>query len=60
MTMMGRKLRMKFEVSDTGKLEWFEGQITTYDGLNGKYRVYFPIDQQTIFISQNDDDVVYL
>ena len=37
---LGRKVKMKFETS-SGE-EWFDGIITSYDGLKGKYGVYSP------------------
>lgn len=56
MAYMGRNLKMKFKLKETGWTQWF----TTYDGMTGKYGVYFPVDQQTIFIYPNDKDVEYL
>ena len=38
---------MKFKVA-SGKTEWFKGQITKYDGLTGKYGIYFPCDGETV------------
>ena len=38
-SMLGRKLLMKFNVN--GKTEWFKGIENAYDGLTGKYDVYF-------------------
>ena len=35
---------MKFLIRDTERTQLFNGQITTYDGLTGKYGVYFPSD----------------
>ena len=55
---MGRKLKMRFKVK--GKIQWFEGQITNYDGLTGKYGVYFPIDQEIVYIFPDDKDVTFL
>jgi len=34
---------MKSKVA-SGKTQWFKGQISNYDGLTGKYRIYFPCD----------------
>lgn len=53
---MGKKVRMKFEVSDSGEIEWYEGIISTYNGINQKYGVYFPCDQETVFINFDDSD----
>ena len=58
LSLMGKKLKMRFKVN--GKIQWFEGQITNYDGLTGKYGVYFPIDKETIYIFPNDKDVSFL
>ncbi len=57
---MGRKLKMRFHIKETGRLQWFDGQITTYDGLTGKYGVYFPYDRTTVFIDPNDGDVEFI
>ena len=57
---MGRRLKMKFKIAETGKEEWFEGQITTYNGLNGKYGVFFPVDKQVVFIYPTDKDIIFL
>ena len=48
---------MRFKVK--GKIQWFEGQITNYDGLTGKYGVYFPVDQETVYIFPDDKDVSF-
>ena len=37
---LGKKVKMKFETS-AGE-QWFDGMITSYDGLKGKFGVYFP------------------
>ena len=52
--MMGRKVKVKFMVED---LKRFLGVISTYNGLNGKYGIYFPSDQQTIEIALDDEDL---
>ena len=52
-----KKLKMRFKVE--GKLQWFYGQIMNYDGLTGKYGVYFPIDQETVYIYLNDKDIIF-
>ena len=41
-----KKVNMKFETS-AGE-QWFNGMITSYDGLKGKFGVYFPSDGQTV------------
>ena len=35
-------VKMKFETS--AREQWFDGMITSYDGLKGKLGVYFPSD----------------
>ena len=54
-----KAVEMKFKVS--GKIQWFKGQITMYDGLTGKYGIYFPCDGETVYVYSNDKGVeVYL
>ena len=60
MQYMGRKLKKRFRLVDTGKIQWFDGQILNYDPSSGQYGVYFPSDHQTIYIHPNDKDVKYL
>ena len=36
-------IEMKSKVA-SGKTQWFKGQISNYDGLTGKYGIYFPCD----------------
>ena len=60
MQYMGRKLKMRFRLEDTGKIQWFDGQILNYNPSSGHYGVYFPSDHQTIYIHPNDKDVKYL
>ena len=50
---------MKFKVA-SGKTEWFKGQITKYDGLTGKYGIYFPCDGETICVSKRQGHEVCL
>ena len=57
---MGRKLKIHFRLEDTGKIQWFDGQILNYDPSSGQYGVYFPSDHQTIYIHPDDIDVKYL
>ena len=53
--MLGRKLMMKFTVNC--KLQQFKGIVNAYDGLTGKYGVYFPCDKQTVYILEDDKDI---
>ena len=59
-TLFGKSVEMKFKVP--GKIQWFKGQITMYDGLTGKYGIYFPCDSETVYVYPNDKDLakVYL
>ena len=56
--MLGKKLVMKFMVDR--KPKWFKGIINAYDGLTGKYGVYFPFDKETVYIFENDKDVRFV
>ena len=40
---LGKKVRMKFQTAPETE-EWFEGIIASYNGMLGKYGVYFPSD----------------
>ena len=55
-SMLGRKLMMKFNVNH--KPQWFKGIVNAYDGLTGKYGVYFPCDKQTVYIQVDDKDQI--
>ena len=46
---------MKFET--LSREQWFDGMITSYDGLKGKFVVYFPSDGQTVDTSLGDEDL---
>ena len=46
---------MKFETL-SGK-QWFDGMITSYDVLKGKFGVHFPSDGQTIDTSLGVEDL---
>ena len=56
--MLGRKLLMKFNV--IGKTEWFKGIVNAYDGLTGKYDVYFLSDKQTVYMLEGDKDIRFV
>ena len=53
---------MHFRVEKMGKLQWFKGQILNYDPTSGQYGVFFPSDNQTIYmyVHPNDKDVKFL
>ena len=53
--MLGRKLMMKFTVNR--KTECFKGIVNAYDGLTGKYSVYFPCDKETVYILEDDKKI---
>ena len=55
--MMGRKVKVKFMVENSKREEWFWGVISTYNGLNGKYGIYFPSVQQTVELALDDEDL---
>ena len=54
---MGRKLKMKFYVKDSGRRQFFSGQIMKYDGLTG---VYFPCDREVVYIDPDDKDMSHV
>ena len=54
--MIGRNVRMKFEVKP-GVQSWLRGVIYSYNGLTGKYAVYFPCDKQTVETDLDDSDL---
>ena len=43
---LGRKVKTKFET--LSEEQWFDGMITSYDGLKGKFGVHFPSDGKTV------------
>ena len=55
--MMGKKVKVKFMVTNRKKEEWFLGIVSTYNGLNRKYGIFFPSDEQTIEMSLDDEDL---
>ena len=57
-SLLGKKLIMKFNVDK--KPKWFKGIINAYDGLSGKYGVYFPFDKETVYIHEDDEDVRFV
>ena len=52
---MGKRVRMRFE-EETGE-QWYEGIISSYNIITGKYSIYFPCDGQTEEASFDDDDM---
>jgi len=49
---------MKFNVYV--QIQWFKGIINAYDGLIGKYGVYFPCDKQTEYVLEDDKDIRFV
>ena len=49
---------MKFTVDR--KTQWFRGIVNAYDGLTGKYGVYFACDKQTVYILEDDKDITFV
>ena len=43
---VGKRARMKF--GDGGEEKWYEGVISSYNVITGKYGVYSPCDGTTI------------
>ena len=54
---IGKQVRMKFEIVDSNTFEWFEGIVSSYDGITQKYGVYCPSDEETVFVSLDDEDL---
>ena len=54
-TLFGKPVEMKFKVA-SGKIQ-FWGQISNYDGLTGKYGIYFPSDGETVYVYPTDKDI---
>lgn len=45
---IGKQVRMKFQIVDSNTSEWFQGIISSYDGVTQKYGIYFPSDEETV------------
>lgn len=56
----GKKVKMKFEIADTGTSKWFPGIISSYNDKSKKYGIFFPCDQETVFTNLNDKDLVLI
>ena len=58
---LGRKLQMRFKIKETGKYEWFDGQIFTSIPKLVNMMHFFSSDGQTIYINptQEGDDIVF-
>ena len=47
---------MKFD-DGKGQEQWYEGVISSYNMITGKYSIYFPSDGLTEKASFNDEDM---
>ena len=47
---------MKFE-NEEGEEEWYEGVVSSYSVITGKFSIYFPSDGQTEEASFDDEDL---
>lgn len=57
---IGKKARMKFHIAESDsddKCEWFFGVVSSYDGIQQKYGIYFPCDGETVYASLDDEDL---
>ena len=52
---LGKKARMKFNDGE-GEDQWYEGVVSSYNVITGKYGVYFPLDGTTEETSYADGD----
>ena len=52
---LGEKARMKFNDGE-GEDQWYEGVVSSYNVITGKYGVYFPCDGTTEETSYADGD----
>ena len=54
---MGRRVKRKFQITDTDTEETFEGVIASYNGMTRKIGVYFPADGETVDVFLTDEDL---
>ena len=54
---IGKQVRMKFQIEESDAFEWFQGIISSYDGVTQKYAIYFPSDEETVVASLDDEDL---
>ena len=47
---------MKFQDNKGGE-QWYEGVVSSYSVITGKYSIYFPSDGQTEEASFDDEDL---
>ena len=53
---IGKRARMRFE-DEEGEETWYNGIIASYNGITGKYGIYFPCDGQVEEASFEDNDM---
>ncbi len=58
-SLFGKTVEMKFKV-ESGKIQWFKGQVMNYDGHTGKYGIYFPSDGETVYVFPDDKDMRFI
>ena len=57
---IGKQVKMKFQIVESDISEWFQGIISSYDGVTQKYGMYFPSDKETVYTSLDDEDLELL
>ena len=53
---IGKCAKMKFQDNKGGE-QWYEGVVSSYSVITGKYSIYFPSDGQTEEASFDDEDL---
>ena len=57
---IGKRARMKFEDEEGVGQCRYEGVVTSYFAITGKYGVYLPCDGQTeVYFDDNDMETMY-
>ncbi len=54
---LGKCDRMRFECANDGKDEWYEGVVSSYDIITGRYSIYFPSDGPSEQAYLDDEDM---
>ena len=57
---MGNQVKVKFQIDDSDKEEWFDGVDVMYNGMSGDYGMFFPCDGKTVDISLDSDDLIFV
>ena len=55
---IGKRAKMKFD--NKGEEKWYEGVVSSYNVITGKYGIYFPCDGTTEETSYDDADLVVM